>query len=336
MKAGLVGLPGSGKTTLFNALTALHRVGDKQVHLGAIKVPDPRVETLAEIFLVRKVMHAEIILYDLPGARIADLGGDALKTLAEVDALCLVLRGFTGLDGVAADPLRELADSDHDLARADLGIVDRRLEKLRRAHGGRTGAEYHELERLRPHLEAGNPLRTLTMTEAERVALAPFGLLSLKPMLAVVNVAEDDAAKPLPPRLEAELRTHGAEAVAICAVLEGEIAELDPAEQPAFLESIGLTEPARDRFIHAAHHLLDLVTFFTVGDDEVRAWTTHRGDKAPRAVGRINPELEKGFSRVEVTHWVELTAARDKARPHLDGKEYVVRDGDVLRVRTAG
>jgi ribosome-binding ATPase YchF (GTP1/OBG family) len=216
----------------------------------------------------------------------------------------------------------------------DLAVVDRRLDRLRKTHGGKAGGEFHELEAMRQHLCADRPLRTLSMSEAERRALAPFGLLSLKPMLVVVNVAEADAGKPVPAEIEAEQRAHGAEAIALCATLEAEIAELDPAEQPAFLESIGLSEPVRDRFIHATYHLLDLLTFFTVADDEVRAWTLHRGDKAPRAAGRIDPELERSFSRIEVTHYGDLASTREKGRSHLEGKEYVVRDGDLLRVRT--
>jgi hypothetical protein len=333
MKAALVGYAGSGKTTLFNALTTLHRAG-AQAHLGAIKVPDPRVEALAAIFLVRKVTHAEIVFVDLPGARVADLGSEAAKTLAEVAALCLVVRGFVGPDRAPPDPLRDLRDYDAELSRADRAAVEQRLDRLRKAHGGKSGAEQHELEALGPHLAAGRPLRTLALTDAQRQVLAPIGLLSMKPLLVVVNVREADAGKAVPAEIEAEGRAHGAEAIALCATLEGEIAELPPAEQPAFLESLGLAEPVRDRFIHATYHLLDLVTFFTVGDDEVRAWTVRAGDKAPRAAGTIRPELERGFTRVDVTHHEELVAARDKARPHLEGKEYVVRDGDLLRVRT--
>lgn len=331
MKAGMVGLPQSGTTTLFNALTVLHRAG-AHVHLGAIKVSDARVEALAALFLVRKVTHAEIVFVDLPGARVSH-GSEAARTLADVDALCLVLRAFAGPDGTASAPLRDLRDFDGDLVRADLAVVDARLDRLRKSHGGRTGGEYHELETIRLHLGADRPLRTLSLSEAERHALAPFGLLSGKPMLVVVNVGEADAGKPVPADVEAEARARGAEAIALCATLEAEIAELDPAEQPAFLESLGLSEPVRDRFIHATYHLLDLLTFFTVGEDEVRAWTLHRGDKSPRAAGRINPDLERSFSRIEVTHYAELMSAREKARSHLEGKEYVVRDGDLLRVR---
>jgi ribosome-binding ATPase YchF (GTP1/OBG family) len=333
MKAGLVGLPQSGMTTLFNALTTLHRAG-AHTHLGAIKVPDARVDALAVLYLMRKATHAEIVFVDLPGARLADLAGEALTMLADVDALCVVLRAFVGHDGSPPEPLRQLREIDADLVLHDLGVIDRRLDQLRKSHGGRSGGEFHELETVRQHLHANRPLRTLSISEAERRALAPFGLLSLKPMLVVVNLSEADAGKPVPAEIEEEQRAHGAEAIALCATLEAEIAELDPAEQPAFLQSIGLSERVRDRFIHATYHLLDLVTFFTLGDDEVRAWTLHRGDKAPRAAGRINPELERGFSRVEVAHYGDLASTREKARSHLEGKEYVVRDGDLLRVRT--
>ena len=333
MKAALVGLPQSGMTTLFNALTALHRAG-AHAHLGALKVPDPRVEALAALYLVRKATHAEIVFVDLPGARVAGLAGEALTMLADVDALCVVLRAFVGHDGSPPQPLHQLREIEADLVLGDLVVVDRRLDRLRKTHGGRGSGEYHELEAIERHLRADRPLRALSMSEAERRALAPFGLLSLKPMLAVVNMGEADAGKPVPAEIEAEQRARGGEAIALCATLESEIAELDPAEQPAFLESIGLSEPVRDRFIHATYHLLDLLTFFTVGEDEVRAWTLRRGDKAPRAAGRINPELERGFSRVEVTHYGELASTREKGRSRLEGKEYVVRDGDLLRVRT--
>jgi ribosome-binding ATPase YchF (GTP1/OBG family) len=231
--------------------------------------------------------------------------------------------------------VRQLRDFDHDLVLFDLGIVERRLDRLRKSHGGRTGGEFHELEALKQHLAGDRPLRMLSQSDAERRALAPFGLLSGKPLLVVLNVAEAEVGKPVPADLEGEQRAHGVEGIALCATLEGEIAELDAAEQPAFLESLGLAEPVRDRFIHAAYHLLDLNTFFTVGEDEVRAWTVHRGDKAPRAAGTIDPELERVFGRIEVTHYDELMAAGDKARSHLEGKDYVIRDGDLLRVRAA-
>src|SRR5439155_1111230 len=219
MKAGLVGLPLTGKTTLFNAITTLHKAGDAHVHLGAIKVPDRRVDELAALYRPRKVTYAEVRFVDLPGPRGKGMDAESLRALSDVDALCLVVRGFARVDGAAAEPL--------------------------------------------------------------------------------------------------------------------------PSEQPAFLESIGLREPARERFIRAAYHLLDLASFFTVGEDEVRAWTIHRGDRAPRAAGRIHSDLERGFIRAEVVHYEDFMAAggeakaRERGRMRLEGKEYVVRDGDILHVRAA-
>jgi ribosome-binding ATPase len=341
MKAGLVGFPQSGKTALFNALTAQHRAGDAHVHLGAIKVPDPRVDALAALYKPRTVTHAEVVFVDLPGARGNGVDVEALRQLADVEALCLVLRGFTGLDGAAPEPLHELANFDAELVLADLSVVERRLDRLRKEHAGRTGSEYHELENLHGHLEAGKPLRTLSWSDAEQRELAHFGFLSRRPMLATLNVGEADATRPLPAQLEAELLSRGAEGLVLCATLEAELADLDPAEQPAFLESLGLREPARSRFVSASYHLLGLVSFFTVGEDEVRAWTIHRGDKAPRAAGRIHSDLERGFVRAEVTHYDAFIAARgelkarEKATARLEGKDYVVRDGDILHVRAA-
>jgi GTP-binding protein YchF len=337
MKAGLVGFPLSGKTTLFNAITALHKSADAHFHLGAIKVPDRRIDKLAAIYQPRKVTYAEIRFVDLPGPRGKAMDAESLRALSDVDALCLVLRGFS--DGTSPESLRELRDFDADLVLADLGTVERRLDRLRKEHDGKTGSEFHELGNLFRHLESGQPLRTMRWTDAEQREMAHFGFLSRRPMLVVLNVSEADAARPLPPEMETEVRARGTEGLALSAAVEAEIAELDPAEQPAFLESIGLREPARERFIRAAYHLLELASFFTVGEDEVRAWTIHRGDRAPRAAGRIHSDLERGFIRAEVIHYEELMVAgseakaREKGKMRLEGKEYVVRDGDILHVR---
>jgi ribosome-binding ATPase YchF (GTP1/OBG family) len=178
-------------------------------------------------------------------------------------------------------------------------------------------------------------------SDAEEKGLAHLGLLSRRPLVAVVNVAEEEAAAPPPPALEAAARAHGAELLSLCAAVEAEIAQLDPAEQPAFLESLGLAEPARARFIRTAYRMLDLVSYFTVGEDEVRAWTIRRGDKAPRAAGRIHSDLERGFIRAEVIHYEDFMAAGSEAKARHDGKlkvegkEYVVRDGDILNIRFA-
>jgi ribosome-binding ATPase len=345
MKAGLVGYAQSGKTTLFNALTGLHKgasTGRGQVNLGAIKVPDPRIDALSAIFKPRKTTFAEMRFVDVPGpaGKGTGLDADSLRALAEVDAFCLVIRGFPGLDGTPADPQRELADFDAELVLHDLAIVEKRLDRMRKEHGKGT-AEFHELERLHGQLDEGAPLRTMKWSDAEEKELAHFAFLSRRPLLVVVNVAEEAAAAPPLPAVVEAAQQRGAEVLALCASVEAEIADLDPAEQPEFLASLGLSEPARARFLRAAYHLLDLVSFFTVGEDEVRAWPIRRGDRAPRAAGRIHSDLERGFIRAEVVHYDDFVAlgsearARHEGKLRLEGKEYVVKDGDILNIRFA-
>jgi hypothetical protein len=342
MKAGLVGYARSGKTTLFNALTGLQKGGGgrPQVNLGAIKVPDPRIDALSAIFKPRKTTYAEMQFVDVPGpsGKGSGLDAESLRALAEVDAFCLVVRGFEGADGTPADPERELRDFDAELVLNDLAVVEKRLDRLRKEHGKGTG-EYHELERLHGHLDGGAPLRTMAWSEAEEKKLAHFQFLSRRPLLVVVNVGEDAAAAAPPPPVAAAARERGAEILSLCAAVEAEIARLDPAEQPEFLASLGLAEPARARFLRAAYGLLDLVSFFTVGEDEVRAWPIRRGDHAPRAAGRIHSDLERGFIRAEVVHYGDFMAsgseakARQEGKLRLEGKEYVVEDGDILNIR---
>jgi hypothetical protein len=344
MKAGLVGYAQAGKTTLFNALTGLHKGGSGrgQVNLGAIKVPDARIDALSAIFKPKKTTYAEMRFVDVPGpaSRGSGLDADALRALAEVDSFCLVVRGFPAPDGTPGDPERELRDFDAELVLHDLAIVEKRLDRLRKEQHKGSG-EYHELERLHAHLDPGQPLRTMRFSEPEEKELAHFAFLSQRPLLVVVNVSEDAAAALAPAAVERAARERGSEILSLCAAVEAEIAELAPAEQPEFLASLGLAEPARARFIRAAYHLLDLISFFTVGEDEVRAWPIRRGDRAPRAAGRIHSDLERGFIRAEVMHYDDFIAlgseskARHEGKLRLEGKEYVVKDGDILNIRFA-
>ncbi len=345
MKAGLVGYAQSGKTTLFNALTGLHKgggAGRAQVNLGAIKVPDPRIDRLSAMFHPKKTTFAEMHFVDVPGpaGKGTGLDAEALRALAGVDAFCLVVRGFAAADGTPADPARELRDFDAELVLHDLDLVEKRLDRLRKEQHKGTG-EFHELERLHAQLDDGKPLRAMRWSDAEEKELVHFAFLSRRPLLAVVNVAEDAAAAPPPGDVEAAARERGSEVLSLCAAVEAEIAELAPAEQPEFLASLGLAEPAQARFIRAAYHLLDLVSFFTVGEDEVRAWPIRRGDRAPRAAGRIHSDLERGFIRAEVVHYDDFVAlgsesrARHEGKLRLEGKEYVVQDGDILNIRFA-
>lgn len=338
MRAGLAGFARSGKTTLFNALTGLKRGPEAKLHLGAIKVPDPRLDRLSAMFKPRKTTPAEVLLADLPGPRGkgVSLEADALQALREVEALCLVLRAFEP----DADPLRELRDYDAELILSDLQVVEKRLHRLRQERNA--GGETQELQRVAKHMEAGSPLRTLPMSDAEEHALAHFGLLSRKPLLIVVNVAEGDAAKPVAESVQDAAAGLGAEALALSAEVEAEIAELPPGEQPDYLASLGLQEPARARFLRSVYALLHQISFFTVGEDEVRAWTIRRGDRAARAAGKIHSDLEKNFVRAEVMHYDDFVAAgsehraRETGKMRLEGKDYVVQDGDILHVRAGG
>lgn len=335
MRAGLAGYSRSGKTSLFNALTGLRRGPDAKLHLGAIKVPDPRLDRLSAMFKPRKTTPAEVVLADLPGPRAkgSALEPEALQALREMDALCLVLRGFEA----DADPARDLRDYDAELIVSDLAAVEKRLHRLRQERN--TGGEALELQRVAHHLESGAGLRTLAMSDAEEQAIAHFGFLSRKPLLVVENVAEADAARPVPTALREAASAAGAEAIALSAEVEAEIAELAAQEQPDYLASLGLQEPARAVFLRAVYGLLRRISFFTVGEDEVKAWTIRRGDRAARAAGRIHSDLEKSFVRAEVMHYDDLIAAgsehraRETGRLRLEGKDYLVQDGDILNVR---
>jgi len=342
MKAGLVGYARTGKTTLFNALTGQNAGARAQVNLGSIKVPDPRIDALSAIYKPRKTTYAEMRFVDVPGPRGkgSGLDAEALRALLEVDAFCLVVRGFPAPDGALADPAREIADFDAELVLNDLDKVEKRLDRLRKEHGKGT-SEQMELERLRAHLDRGAPLRAMALSESEEKELAHHDFLSRRPLLVVVNVAEERAAEAASPPVVELARERSAGVLALCASVEAEIAQLDPADQPEFLKSLGLFEPARARFLRAAYALLDLISFFTVGEDEVRAWPVHRGDKAPRAAGRIHSDLERGFIRAEAVHYDDFIAAGSESRARqegkwrLEGKEYVVRDGDILNIRFA-
>jgi GTP-binding protein YchF len=335
MRAGLAGFGRSGKTTLFNALTGLKRGPEAKLHLGSIKVPDPRLDRLSAIFKPRKTTPAEVLLADLPGPRSkgVSLEAEALQTLREVDALCLVVDSFQP----EADPRRDLRDYESELILSDLQVVEKRLQRLRQERN--SGGEAQELQRVQRHLEAGSPLRTMQMSDAEEHALVHFGFLSRRPLLLVSNVPERDAARPLPADLDAAARAVGADAIALSAEVEAEIAELPAEEQPDYLTSLGLSEPARARFLRAVYALLHQISFFTVGEDEVRAWTVRKGDRAARAAGRIHSDLEKSFVRAEVVHYDDFIAAgsehraREIGKLRLEGKDYGVQDGDILHVR---
>jgi GTP-binding protein YchF len=346
VKVGLVGFPGAGKTTVFNALTGLAAEtgpggGRGRSNLGVVKVPDPRVDALSTLYQPRKTVHAEVRFSDLPGGAPGGraLAAEALTAMRDVDALAQVVRGFDDpATGAPPRPAAELADFEAETILADAEIVERRLARLRKGERGFAG-EAELLERIGVHLEGGAALRSLALSAGEWARFTGFAFLSRKPAMAVLNVPEARAAEPLPSDVADFCAERGMHALALSAPLEAEIAHLPPDERAAFAREMGLDQPAQDRFIREAYALLDLVSFFTVGPDEVRAWTIRRGTAAQQAGGRIHSDIERGFIRAEIVDHAELlrlgseAKAREAGKLRLEGKEYVVRDGDVAHFR---
>jgi ribosome-binding ATPase len=345
MKIGLVGFPGSGKTTVFNALTGRTTntgpaSGRGRTNLGVVKVPDPRVDALARLFQPKKKTYAEVTFSDVGGGGSArGLDRKALDGMREVDALCQVVRAFDSDSAPEpAAPMREIRDLEAEMILADLDLVERRLERIKKEKA--KGNEEAALTTIKAHLDAEKPLRSLTGVGDEVWAqFSGFRFLTLKPLLLVLNV-DESAVAALPP---AEIADHAAAAglglVVLSAKVEQDIAQMSPDDQREFVAALGLTEPARDRFLRAAFALLDLISMLTAGEDECRAWPIKRGLVAQRAAGKIHSDIERGFIKAEVIWWEDLiglgseAACRSAGKLAMQGKEYVVRDGDVVNFR---
>jgi len=347
MKVGIAGFPRSGKTTIFNALTGQHAaVGGftepGKVHLGTIKVPDARLDRLTEIFKPRKTTHAEIVFADFPapaeGAGSHALDTATLTQMRESEALVQVVRGFVDpISGDAPHPVADLSNFKSELLLADLVLIEKRLERLKKEKGREQ--ERALLERCKTHLDAEEPLRRLTLTPEETTAIAGFGFLSRRPLMVLLNVGEADVHAPLPGDVADLLAAEGIEGLVLSGKIEMEIADLDPADRQAFLEDLGLQGTARERFVRAAYALLDQISFLTTGEDEVRAWTIKRGTPAVKAAGKIHSDIERGFIRAEVVHYDDFirlgseAKCREAGKLRLEGKEYVVQDGDIIHYR---
>jgi GTP-binding protein YchF len=343
MKVGLIGPPGAGKTTIFNMLTGLEAQvggyrGKEDVHLGVIKVPDMRIDKLTQIYKPKKTTYAEIRFTDFPPSR----GGDNLKSndsliaqMREVDAIALVLRDF----GSGADPLRELNDLLSEMILADLTIVENRRMRLKKEKA--RPFEEAVLERCARALENEESLKNLTFNADEENLLSGFGFLSRKPVLVLFNQADDRAGQALATPNQEELKRRGLKGLALAGKVEMEIAQLEERDRQGFLKEIGIQEPARDRFIRASYALMDLISFLTGGEDEVRAWTITRGTNARKAAGKIHSDIERGFIRAEVMTYDDFIAlgseakCREAGKLRLEGKDYVVQDGDIIHFRFA-
>ncbi|MFQ3586499.1 MAG: DUF933 domain-containing protein [Fimbriimonadaceae bacterium] len=348
MKVGLLGYSQSGRSTLFRAAAGADARGD----VIAVPVPDPRFDRIVEQVKPKKATPASVIFHD--DLEAVQFSGKAfslrlLESARKVDLLLHVVRAFESDHApfpVEIDPIRDQEAVEVETILADLQIVETRLEKLTRSQTARNpgSPDYLErvfFERVRGPLEAGEPLRALEMDENEQSICRNYQFLSSKPTVVVFNVSESEASAP-PARLAdrmAALSAKGTPAFAVCARIEEEIAQLDPADQPEFLDSLGLAEPAADRVIRAVYEAMGLITFFTAGENETRAWPLRRGSSALKAAATIHNDIAKGFIRAEVTHWEDyvaygsLDAAEKAGKMTLEGRDYVVRDGDLLHIR---
>ena len=343
MKIGLVGFAGSGKTTVFNTMTGLDApVGyGGEVRLGAVRVPDERIDRLSDMFSPKKTTFAEMSFCDVPGEHGSDKKGlspRGLQQIRDQEALCLVLRDFDNpaLEG-APDPLGDLKAFHAECIFADLEIVEKRLERAVKERA--EAREIAAFELAKATLEEERPIRLVADDQLDRSLFRGYGILSDRPLLVAVNRSEDRAAEPISPDLAAAIKAMGAAGLTLCASIEADIAGMEPDDQKEFLADLGLSESALDRFIRTAYGLLDLISYFTVGTDEVRAWTVRRGTNAQRAAGKIHSDLERGFIRAEVTPYavfMELgseSAVKDAGKLQVEGKTYIVQDGDIMNIR---
>ncbi len=355
MKTAIIGLPMVGKTSLFTILTGVHeagRVGAMETRIGVTKVPDARLDALAKIYEPPKVTHASIEFVDFPSISKEALREPAyLASLRVADSIAHVVRIFDDQsiphEKGDVNPERDITDVDFELILSDLVVVEKRIERLdkdrKKIKDPGLDREYELLIEAKARLEDNQPLRTLELNDDDEKRLRGFQFLSQKPILYVLNLGENDASRLH--EIEEEYRAKllpgrpNAEVSAICGNIEAELVELPAAEAQEYLTSYGLKESGMNRMVQAVYRLLGLMSFLTAGETEVRAWTIRRGTKAPQAAGKIHTDIERGFIRAEIVNFDDLVdcgsqlAAKEKGLVRLEGKEYEMKDGDVVYFR---